>query len=137
MESIITKVNPFTSQFQSSNNSIGKKSYPGSAVAEDDRKLEESKPPVIVEKPPLPPLVKPPAALASPDLDEHFPIVLDKPGSHRTNKVKMLPSGAYATHETSLSVKREGPKKNNVFSLAALQSLDNNHGFRSGVFGLK
>ena len=47
----------------------------------------------------------------------------------------MLPSGAYATEDPGgrLSAK----PRNTVFSLAALESLENTHGFRSGVFGLK
>ena len=71
------------------------------------------------------------------DLDENFAIVLDGDSKPRNNQIQMLPSGAFATHETSLSVRRLGPRKNTVFSLAALDSLEANNGFRSGVYGLK
>jgi hypothetical protein len=46
----------------------------------------------------------------------------------------MLPSGAYATNDSGGGTSR---RKNTVFSLAALETLENTNGFRSGVFGLK
>ena len=51
-----------------------------------------------------------------------------------------MASGAYATLDTdntSGGGQAVRPRKNTVFSLAALESLDSNGGFRSGVFGLK
>ena len=79
------------------------------------------------------PTLKPP--LAPKDLDENFPIVLES--EKIRNGIQMLPSGAYATNDTSLSVRRNAPRKTTVFSLAAMESLDANNGFRSGVFGLR
>ena len=73
--------------------------------------------------------------MAPRDLDENFPIVLES--EKIRNGIKMLPSGAFATNDSSISIRRNGPRKDTIFSLAAMESLDANNGFRSGVFGLK
>ena len=46
----------------------------------------------------------------------------------------MLPSGAYATKDSGGGTSR---RQNTVFSLAALETLENTNGFRSVVIGLK
>ena len=49
------------------------------------------------------------------------------------NKISLQPSGAYSTEANT----SRAPRKNTVFSLAALESLEATAGFKSGVFGLK
>ena len=52
------------------------------------------------------------------------------------NALQAMPSGAYATNDSQINGGAISRRKNTVFSLAAMESLDNNS-FRSGVIGLK